>query len=96
MIGNCSYVVGRQQEFLKKILASLLAGADFVMATRKMHALVQVHLTSANQSKIRKAYFVSDVVTTNLEDKQRFREAVSCFDRFPAKTTRYIKCKFNI
>lgn len=66
------------------------------MATRKMHALVQVYLTTANQSKIRKAYLVSDVVTTNLEDKQRFREAVSCFDRFPAKTTRYIKCKFNI
>lgn len=35
-------------------------------------------------------------MATNLEDKQRFREAVSCFDRFPAKTTRYIKCKFNI
>lgn len=35
-------------------------------------------------------------MTTNLEDKQRFREAVSCFDRFPAKTTRYIKRKFNI
>ncbi len=29
------------------------------MATRKMHALVQVHLTTANQSGIRKAYLVS-------------------------------------
>ena len=29
------------------------------MATRKMHALVQVHLTTANQSEIRKAYLVS-------------------------------------
>ena len=29
---------------------------DFVMATRKMHALVQVHLTTANQSEIRVAY----------------------------------------
>ena len=31
----------------------------FVMVTRKMHALVQVHLTTANQSEIRKAYLVS-------------------------------------
>ena len=31
----------------------------FVMATRKMHALVQVHLTTANQSEIRRAYLVS-------------------------------------
>lgn len=28
----------------------------FVMATRKMHALVQVHLTTANQSEICVAY----------------------------------------
>ena len=28
----------------------------FVMATRKMHALVQVHLTNANQSEICVAY----------------------------------------
>ena len=31
------------------------------MAMRKMHALVHVHLTIANQSEIRKAYHVSVV-----------------------------------
>ena len=66
------------------------------MATRKMHALVQVHLTTANQSEIRKAYLGSVIVTTNLEDKRRFRRDIACFDRFPAKMTQYIKCKFNI
>ena len=34
---------------------------DFVMATRKMHALVQVHLTTANQKEIRVAYLVSAI-----------------------------------
>lgn len=29
------------------------------MATRKMHALVHVHLATANQSEIRKAHLVS-------------------------------------
>ena len=37
--------------------------AFFVMATRKMHALVQVHLTTANQSEICRAYLVSVMVT---------------------------------
>ena len=31
------------------------------MATRKMHALVQVHLTTANQKEIRVAYLVSAI-----------------------------------
>ncbi len=31
----------------------------FVMATRKVHALLHMHLTTANQSEIRKAYLVS-------------------------------------
>ena len=34
---------------------------DFVMATRKMHALVQVHLTTADQREIRVAYLVSAI-----------------------------------
>ena len=40
-------------------LKHVLGTVFFVMATRKMHALVQVHLTTANQSEIRKAYLVS-------------------------------------
>ena len=39
------------------------------MATRKMHALVQVHLTTANQNGIRKAYLVS-VLGTNTYNKK--------------------------
>ena len=42
-------------------VSSMCLGRFFVMATRKMHALVQVHLTTANQSEIRKAYHVSVV-----------------------------------
>ena len=40
--------------------------AFFVMATRKMHALVQVHLTTANQSEIRRAYLVSVMATRKM------------------------------
>ena len=37
--------------------------AFFVMATRKMHALVQVHLTTTNQSEICRAYLASVMAT---------------------------------
>ena len=40
--------------------------AFFVMATRKMHALVQVHLTTANQSEICRAYLVSVMATRKM------------------------------
>ena len=43
----------------------------FVMATRKMHALVHVHLATANQSEIRKAYLVS-VLSKKLGKKRPF------------------------
>ena len=42
------------------------------MATRKMHALVQVQLTTANQSEIRKAHLVSVMAA-----KKRVRIAVA-------------------
>ena len=37
--------------------------AFFVMATRKMHALVQVHMTTTNQSEICRAYLASVMAT---------------------------------
>mgnify|MGYP004559370015 CR=1 FL=1 len=40
--------------------------AFFVMATRKVHALVQVHLTTANQSEICRAYLVSVMATRKM------------------------------
>ena len=42
------------------------------MATRKMHALVQVHLMTTNQSEIRRAHLVS--VQKREEEKQNGRE----------------------
>ena len=47
------------KEYLEDVTAEVYGSHIFVMATRKMHALVQVHLTTANQSEIRKAYLVS-------------------------------------
>ena len=41
------------------MIRSGVSRSDFVIATRKMHAFMQVHLTTANQSEIRKAYLVS-------------------------------------
>ena len=46
----------------KQVRAILL----FVMATRKIHALVQVYLTTANQSEICKAYLVSVMATRKI------------------------------
>lgn len=43
----------------------------FVMATKKMHALVHVHLATANQSEIRKAHLVS-VLSKKLGKKRPF------------------------
>lgn len=37
------------------MIRSGISRSDFVIATRKMHAFMQVHLTAANQSEIRKS-----------------------------------------
>ena len=41
------------------MIRSGISRSDFVIATRKMHAFMQVHLTAANQRRYEKAYLVS-------------------------------------
>ena len=54
--------------------------AFFVMATRKVHALVQVHLTTANQSEICRAYLVSVMATRKMHALVQVHLTRGCAD----------------
>ena len=57
------------------MIRSGISRSDFVIATRKMHAFMQVHLTVANQSEIGKAYLVSVIITTSLPQVSHLLQA---------------------